>query len=191
MKIVAILTLAAAMGLAFVAGCDRQDREKVDKWIRQLKADSAELRAEAARKLNELKADSKEVVDALGGAVRDKSEKVRQAASEALADIRDSEAYQTLKNAAQEGVQEAKRAYDNGLRNLRQAAREGKQEAKDLLQKIGEALEDAGEATKDAVKDAGKAVMDATKEAAEETKEGMDKAGKAVKDATTEPAEKK
>lgn len=127
----------------------RSEGQEVQVYIEQLRTGSADSRKDAAEWLGRNRIDSPEAIAALTAALDDPNDSVRQAAADALVEIRTPEAIEALRNNAAEGKRENRsdwekiqRSYDRSMDELKKDADKGKEAAGRVLERLGEKLQD-------------------------------------------------
>jgi dihydroxyacetone kinase-like predicted kinase len=121
---------------------------EVQNLITQLRSGTVDARQEAAEKIGDMKIRSQEAISALGNALRDSNEDVRQAAADALVKIQTSDSLRALRQGAQDmrtkgqqGAEDLQEKYNDAINDIRDEAKDGKQWATDMLNDLGEPVQ--------------------------------------------------
>ena len=130
---------------------DRQmgaEGQEMQNLVNQLRTGTVDARQQAAERLGDLKVRSREAVDALGSALRDSSDDVRDAAADSLVKIKTSDSLRTLRQAGQDmkakgqkGADSLQEKYNDAIDDVRDDAKDGEQYARDLLNDLSEPIE--------------------------------------------------
>lgn len=153
----AFLCVAALGVLAFLAnGCKSQETDqkenRVEGYIKLLKSDVSDERANAAKALGDMRATTNNAPDELKTALSDSTPKVQKAAADALVKIGTKESFQNLKDgvidlkkANNPGAADVEKIYADGVDDLRDKAAKGEAGAKDTLEALGEPVDSSVE----------------------------------------------
>ncbi len=120
-----------------VAGGDARSRE-IARHLVDMQADDPQVRADSARQLGNMRADSSSAIAGLANGLTDNNQTVRQASAQALANIGTYDALTELRDASRKGWGEARNVYNNVTQDLRQQSQSGDMGARNLLERLGE-----------------------------------------------------
>lgn len=124
-------------GSSRVEGNDPRSRE-INRHIIDMKANQAEVRADAARQLGQMDAEQDAAVDALARGLKDPDRRVQEASAQSLQQISTYGSIKRLRDASRDGYQVARAAYLEEVQELRSSAQRGDAQANDWLKRLGE-----------------------------------------------------
>jgi len=158
MKLAILLAIAIGGSALLAAGCsdNKSPRARAvstdeQAYVKLLKSDSDKERADAATKLGDLRAESREAIDGLGKALLDTQEKVAKAAAKALGKIGTEDSLKTLRSGITDmekvnskALDDARDAYKDAVHDLQKEAQKGNDSARKTLESLKEPTESSG-----------------------------------------------